>query len=135
MTIISKIVNKYTTNLVNVLCYSKGFEYFVHNTNPNIKIVEHTYANLNFHYDVYLVDMDYIETIPTIYKQFLSNVIVIDYNNIADWQSLKNLYDKYSQVYPTKLVTFDSEYYFQSNDMHDYLINETDLDRILLDNK
>lgn len=135
MTAISRIIKKYTpkTNTVDILCYSKSLEFIKANIdNTKINIVELHKSSPHHVYPIYIVDMEHISTVPAVYKKFLSDTIVIDYANTGpDWQNLKNLYDKYSSIYPTLLITMEMEHYLYSNNLHDFLIKPNSLNEFL----
>jgi len=138
MTIVSKIIDKYTTNSkpINLLLniqYKENIIKYISDSFFNI----FDYKNISLFevYDIYIVDLDKLETILPIYKKFLSKIVVVNHGNVSSLFDTKQNYNRLVSICDISMITADMELYLKTknsysnysflhlNQINQYLLN------------
>lgn len=86
-------------------------------------------------FDTIIIDQSNLFRVESLYKQFLSNIIIIDdvsygvdQTDISYWNKLKETYKYYNDTYKAICVATNETDYINSNYSHNYLVNITNGD-------
>ena len=138
MTIVSKIIDKYTTNTkpINLLLNTQYKENIIkYISDSYFNIFDYKNISLFEVYDIYIVDLDKLETILPIYKKFLSKIVMVNHGNVSSLFDTKQNYNRLVSICDISMITADMELYLKTknsysnysflhlNQINQYLLN------------